>query len=520
MKTKCFRCSFLFLLTFVFSLMLCFFVSAEGEEGRNLNVSLSVSDSANITVKVDGREQTGLSAKVSAGSSVEITVKPNTGYTFEQWNSIPVLPDLVDPSATTVSFAMPDSDVTLTAVLQKKIPQEYSFSVTINDTSYGTADVNGSYWGATTKDKMILEGTKVTLKANPNSGFKFTKWVDKNNVLKDVDLSGSEVSFTMPDGDVDIYLEFNYIVYYFNVELQGEGKVEIDGKEKNSAGKYECTVGEEIAIVATPAEEYVFIGWYSNNYAEFESYEESTTTLICPASDFTVTANFASSVKELTLVSSIGGKAMINLNSTDGATIPTDEPIRCGVDQIYKLVAIPETGYKFSHWESSVSENAFSNPKSVNTDFTMPNDNCTVTAVFVKGNYRVLLETTAGGNATVTEGAFEMGTKVELNAAPLPGYVFSHWECAVGGVLENPTAAKTNAVIPGSDVEIRAVFVLQATFDPQVSTPQDTDDGDGFPWIAILVVFLLSACAIALIIIREKYNLSYAYLIKKFFKKQ
>jgi len=242
--------------------------------------------------------------------------------------------------------------------------------------------------------------------------------------------------------------------------------------------------------------------------------------LICPASDFTVPANFASSVKELTLTSTPGGKAMINLNSTEGAMLPTDEPVRCGVDQIYKLVASPEKGYEFSHWECSVSANVFSDSKSVNTDFTMPNDNCTVTAVFVKGTYRVFLKTTAGGNATVTEGAFEMGTKVELNAAPLPGYAFSHWECAVEGVLESPANPKTNAVIPGSDVEIRAVFTLQATFDPQTSVPQDLDDGEGFPWIAILVVFLLSSSAIALIVIREKYNLSYLYLIKKFFKKK
>ncbi len=519
MKTRCFRCSFLFLLTFVFSLLLCFSVSAEGEEDRNLNVALSAPDGASVTIKVDGQEQSGLTAKVKAGITVEVTVKPNAGYTFEQWNSTPVLSDLADPSATTVTFAMPDSDVTLSAVLQKKIPQEYSFRIIINDTSYGTADVNGSYWGATTKDKTFLEGTKITLKANPNSGFKFVRWADNNNVLKGVDLSGSVVSFTMPDGDVELYLEFDFIVYYFDVVIQGEGDVEIDGKEKNSAGKYECTVGEEIAITATPAEEYVFIGWYSNNYAEFQSFDESTTTLTCPSSDFTVTANFASSVKELTLTSSDGGKAMINLNSAEGAMLPTDEPIRCGVEQIYKLVAAPEKGYKFSHWECSVSGNVFSAPNSLNTDFTMPNDNCTVTAVFEKGAYRVLLETTAGGNATVTEGAFEMGTKVELNASPLPGYVFSHWECAVEGVLENPTAAKTNAVIPGSDVEIRAVFVLQATFDPQVSMPQDTDDGEGFPWLAIVLVFLFSACAIALIIIREKYNLSYRYLIKKLFKK-
>lgn len=532
MKIKGLRCFFLFLFTLVMSVLLCLSASAEGEEGHDLTVSLSLPDSAAITIKVDDQEIAELATKVQVGATVEVTINPNAGYIFEQWNSTPVLAELVDPSATTVSFIMPDSDVTLSAVMQNEIPQEHAFRIVINDASYGTAAVNGAYWGAITEDKMILAGDTVVLKANPNSGYKFSKWVDNNNVLKDVDLSASEVSFTMPHGDVELLLEFDIVVYYFNVVIQGEGEVTIDGKEKNSAGKYVCTVGEEIAIMASPAELYVFAGWYSNNHAAFVNYEDVSTTLICPASDFTVTANFAPLEKDLTLTASTGGKVMIDLNSGNGPMLPGEDPIRCGVDLSYMLVAVPDKGYVFSRWECSVSGNVVSDAKNANSEFTMPNEDCTIKAVFEKGSYRVLLETTAGGSATVTEGSFKMGTKVELIASPSPGYVFSHWECAVEGVLENPTAAKASAVIPGSNVEIRAVFVLEATFDPSVSVTQNQDtnnntdknvkdNNDGsFPWLAILLAFLLSACAIILIIIREKYNLSYRCLVEKFFMKK
>ncbi len=548
MKTIRFLCSTLFLITFI--ILLSFSAFAEAEIGpkpeneskeasvtkeenstkeetetkaeilRVLNVTLSEPEGADVNIKVDGVEQTGLSMQVKLDSRIEVTITPNQGYNFEQWVATPLLSEIADPTATSISFKMPDTDVTLAASLQKHVPQNYSFRLIINDTSFGTASVNGDYWGATNKEKMILEGTEVVLKANPNAGYKFSKWTCQSGPLKDADLSGSEISFTMPAADVEIYLEFEAVVYYFEVIVQGEGTVELDGKEVNSAGKYECTVGEEIPILATPAEEYVFTGWYSNNYADFENFDEAATTLICPASDFSITANFASSVKELTLASSEGGTAVLTLNSSDGALVPSGEPIRCGVDQIYKLIATPSTGYVFSHWECSVTTGNFSDEKDDKADFTMPNEDCTVTAVFVKGSYKVILEQTAGGEASVTEGLFEMGTKVELKAAPLAGYVFSRWECAMEGVVEDPAALTTNAVIPGSDVVIRAVFTLQATFTPNVSSGQDLDDEGGFPWVAIIVVLFLSVSAIVLIIVRERYNLSYRYLIKKFLKKQ
>ena len=110
MKTKCFRCSFLFLLTFFISLFLCISVSAQGEEARDLSIVPSLADGAAFTLKIDGQEQTGLTAQVKVGALVEVTVKPNTGYLFEQWTATPLLTALADPSATSISFSMPDTE--------------------------------------------------------------------------------------------------------------------------------------------------------------------------------------------------------------------------------------------------------------------------------------------------------------------------------------------------------------------------------------------------------------------------
>lgn len=524
MRNLRFRVSFLLIISVLFALLLTFSAYAAGEEESQLSVTLSEAASATVTIEVDGVAQTGSSVKVAAGKTVKITVAPASGYRFEKWTAPSALPDLMDSQETVISFTMPDSDVSFSAVMKKAEAVEYNLSILINDTSFGAADVNDSYWGATVKERKFRPGDSIVIKANANSGYRFVKWDDINSTLagvEGVDLSAKELRFTMPDRNVSLYLEYEPIVYYFDVVIQGEGTVEIEGKTLNEAGKYECTVGEEIAILATPGEEYVFLGWYGNNYADFENFDEAHTTLICPASDFTVTANFASSFKEMTPIATQGGSIHLGTVSGVGSSaVPSGEPVRCGVDQIYRLEAIPDRGYVFSHWETSHGGISEDKIKSSVAEFTMPNFDCTVTAVFTKGSYRVIVSTRFGGEVQGPEGTFEMGSTVSLKATPYAGYEFSHWDCKIKDVVANTEASETTAVVPGSDVEIQAVFILKTVIDPNTSGSDLTDDGDGFPWLAILVIFLLSSVAIALIIVREKYNLSYGYLIKKLFKKQ
>ena len=86
------------------------------------------------------------------------------------------------------------------------------------------------------------------------------------------------------------------------------------------------------------------------------------------------------------------------------------------------------------------------------------------------------------------------------------------------GVVWDESAAETVATIPGKDVKITAVFTLKGSGAAGGVSDQDSDPGSGFPWAALIVVLLLSAAAIGLIIVRERYNLSYRYLIKKWMR--
>ncbi len=508
MKTRKFRqaslCFFLILFCFIFAFSaLAEEPQTKNSEEFNLQVKASPEDSGSVKITVDGKEQNSSSAKAKADARITLKAEEKEGYYFVGWevNSSVPYSELGEEKLknNTLNFKMKAADATFIAVFQKK------YTVTIESNEFGMGNFG---------HKQFAPGEKVKVDATPYDGFRFVRWVDQTGAMA---LAKPEAGwenlaafeFLMPEKDVNLSIEFDYITFYFTLKVKGQGEVLIDGKEKNKAGKYECTVGEEILISAVPGEDNVFVNWTGTNSADFSDYDKADTTLICPASDFTITANFASSVRKLTLASGEGGTIS-----------PEPGEMQMGVENILSLKAIPEPGYEFLKWECSSKNGKFKDAKSASTEFTMPEENCTVTASFIKGGYHLKVLSSAGGKVEGGTGTYEMGEKVLLKAIPLEGYVFSHWESSVKGVISELKNKNAEAVIPGEDVNITAVFVLKAALTPNKTDPSIDPESSSFPWGVLVLVFFISAAAIALVILRERYHLSYRYLIKKWLSKK
>lgn len=504
MKTRRIHFAPLCFFLILFCVLLSFSAWAE-EPNSSAEYDLSVHwDQAmgSVQITVGGKQpESAGSLKAKQGARVTLKAEAKEGYSFAYWE--------VDPSASyadlsdqlkksTVNFEMKAANTSFRAVFQKK------YTVTIESSELGMGNFG---------HKQFVPGEKVKVDATPYDGFRFVRWIDQTGAIDPSKAEDgweklSAFEFTMPEKDVNLSIEFEPITFYFTFKINGKGEVLIDGKEKNKDGKYECTVGEEILISAVPEEDYTFVNWMGTNSADFSDYDKADTTLICPASDFTVTANFASSVRKLTLVCGEGGSIS-----------PEAGEVQMGVETICNLRAVADPGYKFSKWECSSKNGKFKDAKASSTEFTMPEEDCTVTAIFIKGGYTLKVLASAGGKVEGGAGTYEMGEKVELVAVPLEGYVFSHWESSVKGVISDLKNKKAEAVIPGEDVKITAVFKLKAALSPDASEDSSAPEGSGFPWGILVLVFFLSAIVIALVIIRERYNLSYRYLIKKWLAK-
>ncbi len=469
------------------------------EEAKH-TLSVSVQGKGTVSCIVSGQTVSAFPVKAEKGNAVNLKATPEKGQVFEAWVVSGTLessiPDLHVPE---IRFTMPDEDVTVTA----KFKEAPTFSLAIeNDTIFGQGFIPG-------ERNLFLQGESVSVEALPYEGFRFVEWIEDvpSLELTQEQKTNPKLTFTMPGDDVVLQMKFEPITYYFTVKVQGKGEVRVEDKEKNAAGKYECHVGEEIVLIASAAEEYVFVNWSAVNGAFFSEYDRDETTLTCPASDFTVTANFASSVRNLTLATGEGG-----------STLPEPGVMKAGVENVISITASPTAGFAFSHWECSSAKGKFENDKKENTTFTMPNEDCTVTAVFVKGGYRLKLISGVGGTVQGTDGTYEMGATVSLKASAMEGYEFSRWECSVDGSVLDPLSPETNVLIPGRDVTVTAIFILKTAFGDSSADPNPTET-DGFPWGAIVVIFFISVIAIALVIVKERYQLSYRYLIKKWWRK-
>ncbi len=461
----------------------------EGENGYSLNLSMAPSTGGSFQVTVGGEEKTGTSFRIKPGDEVNVTVVAAEGYTFYTWEIMEGVD--IDPYSKTVRFTMPQENVRLHALMQDK---RQGYSIVVEENIMGESDHQGKSYSA---------GEKVTLTAKPYDGFRFVRWIDDNSVLglKAEELKNAGITFTMPEEDVYLSMEFEYISYRFQLKVQGEGKVEIEGKKPNDDGSYSCTVGEEIVFMATPGEGFAFAEWIGNHGVIFSETAKEITTVTCPASDFEITAKFSSTIKELTITSTQGGSVS-----------PEEGVLRLGIESLFNLMAIPDAGYVFSHWECSSTKGKFANNKEEYTAFTMPDEDCTITAVFIRGGYRLTVTASAGGSVVGDEGNYEMGASVPLKAIPREGYAFSRWESSVPGVFSNAESVETLVAIPGRDLTVTAVFVLETARAPGSigENPEST-----FPWFAVILMFFLSLGIISLIIIRERYSISYIYLIKK-----
>ncbi len=123
--------------------------------------------------------------------------------------------------------------------------------LTVETDGEGTVDIEP-------EKEEYEHGEEVTLTALPDEGHEFVGW-------DGTDETGEEITITMYD-DKEVTAHFQINTYSVEIDIEGEGSVEIDPKQD------EYEYGEEIELTPEPKEGYVFDHWVING----EIYEEET----------------------------------------------------------------------------------------------------------------------------------------------------------------------------------------------------------------------------------------------------
>ncbi len=200
------------------------------------------------------------------------------------------------------------------------------------------------------------------------------------------------------------------------------------GTVNPSSGMY--SPGANIALVATPANYYKFIGWAGD----------------ISGSTNPITIKMDSNKNVIAAFTKIQYNLQINVDGKDGGTIDPPNGNYDAGSQI-KITASPAKYFRFDHWGGGATGNT--NPLNIVMD-----NNKSIVAYFIK-QYTLNISANPSGAGSVSPGTgvYDANTRVQLSASQTFPYIFSNW---VG--TDNDTANPTNVTMT-SDKSISCNFI-------------------------------------------------------------
>ena len=364
------------------------------------------------TITVDGEAVNS----AFAGEEVTVTAAGRKNAEFTGWTAEGITLTDDQKANPTVTFTMPDKNVTLTP--------SYKQYYTITSTDDVTIKVDNDRSTATAK---ALEGQHIVALANNKNGYVFENW-EVDGVTLNTSNSVNYTNFEMPANNVT--LKPNYAKLHAITVLKG------------IATLTEAKEGTEVTIKAENRPGYVFDRWVVNKGdVELTDAKSMTTTFTVKGEDVEVEAKY----KELHGIAIEGGTFTVN-----GGTAATAKK----GDAIVATADSAPAGQKFSHWEvTGVDGLTEKQLKNETLEFTMPKGEVTLKAVF-KTLHTIGVKFSTADKDTAIE-----GETVTIKAESRPGYVFDRWEVNNGDVaVVNKNAEETTFVMPDAPVTAVAKY--------------------------------------------------------------
>ena len=239
--------------------------------------------------------------------NISIEAVPNEGYDLYEWSD-------GESKENTRRYLNLNSDTTIIAVFK---PICY-VSVAAGDG--GRVQVSGAKeFSKEHKAYACSYGSEITIKANPDEGFRFKKWSDGDiNIIRTITVK-ENLSLSAVFEEVGTPLEkFAVRILSSDIEL---------GEVNQVSGNYYD--GDKVTIIATPKEKANFKAW-SDGVAE-------ATRIITVTSDTTIIAQFE--YKRLTLHISAGKGGSVNTEVNGTYDYGTEVTITATPDEHFEFVS-------------------------------------------------------------------------------------------------------------------------------------------------------------------------------------
>jgi uncharacterized repeat protein (TIGR02543 family) len=337
--------------------------------------------------------------KYTNGTEVILSAKSASGYDWKGW-----LGTTADASNPTKVIMSGNKNITVTF--------NQRFSLTVSNQLVISPVVTFPEGSVTVSpgpddDGEYAYGTKITLTANPNTGYGWKYWSGTAN-----DTSNPATVTINSNKHVAVTFEVRYLVTINSQVLAGSsasfagGSVTADPPPGIDSRYAKDAI---ILLKATASTGYRFDKWSGD-------VSDKVTSVSLPMNaNKNITVTFIKTYVLTTGLSPAQGGTISPAGGVydDGASVT--------------LTATPAAGYRFDKWSGAVSDNV------TLTNITMTTDK-TVTANFIKVfTLTVTVSPADSGTISPNGGTYDTGTEVTLTATPATGFAFDHWSGDISG---------------------------------------------------------------------------------------
>ncbi|MCL2078170.1 MAG: hypothetical protein FWH08_07190 [Oscillospiraceae bacterium] len=385
------------------------------------------------------------SGEYSPAAQISISAdQPSEGQEFAGWTTetgnLGVFADASNPETL---FTMSAGNATVTA--------------NYRDIKYPLFVVNGT---DITSAGSYTFGQTVSLSADiPLEGMEFIKWTANDGGMF-TEPRSVETEFVMPSNPATVAAEFDYIRYKLTV---------VNGTDMVNAGSY--IMGSTVSVLARDATEPnqnldfrtteingdVFVKWTTDNGGRFANELSPNSAFVMPASDVTITAEFAPRYRLVTE----GG----------GISSPATRTRGYGYFAEGTEVVVTEhlsAAERFGRWIIVEGGGGISNPNAVITTYIMPANTAIIKAESEEtGSTPITPSSQVSRNPHTLNvlngsgsGSYYSGNYVPVKAnQPPQGKIFGSWQITKGhGWFENADSPQTEFIMADDDAEITAVY--------------------------------------------------------------
>ncbi|KLU60176.1 N-acetylmuramoyl-L-alanine amidase LytC precursor [Peptococcaceae bacterium CEB3] len=406
-----------------------------------------VTHRVSIDGNLSGGSITAAPTSAAAGTTINLTISPDSGKRLKA-GTLKYTDAAGDHYINGTSFIMPDANVTVTALFED-IPA-VRHSVRIGNTPGGTITATPVWTAA---------GTTVQLTITPWSGFELKAGTLKyNDGTADHDISGT--SFTMPDADVTVTAEFEYVpppprpvtIYSVSIGNLSGGSI--------TATPTSAAAGTTINLAITPdSGKRLKTGTLKYNDGTAD-HDISGTSFTMPDANVTVTADFEDVPPPPPPVTTYS----VSIGNLSGGSI-TVTPTSAAAGTTVNLTITPDSGKRLKAGTLKYNDGTADHDIS-GTSFTMPDANVTVTAEFEDvppppppvTTYSVSIGNLSGGSITAAPTSAAAGTPINLTITPDSGKQLKAGTLKYyyGNTVQDING--TSFTMPDADVTVTAEF--------------------------------------------------------------